>query len=51
MSVQSNAALFSLLGTKFGGDGRVTFALPTLESPLEGLCWIIALQGIYPSRN
>ncbi|HIE4563042.1 TPA: phage tail protein [Stenotrophomonas maltophilia] len=26
--IQQNTALFSLLGTTFGGDGRVTFQLP-----------------------
>lgn len=28
MPIQQNTALFSLLGTTFGGDGRVTFGLP-----------------------
>jgi microcystin-dependent protein len=28
MAISSNAALFSLLGTTYGGDGRTTFALP-----------------------
>jgi len=31
MSIQQNTALFSLLGTTFGGDGRTTFALPDLR--------------------
>lgn len=31
MSISSNAALFSILGTTYGGDGRVTFALPDLR--------------------
>ncbi|MXO83897.1 phage tail protein [Altererythrobacter aestiaquae] len=30
-SVASNSALFSLLGTTYGGDGRTTFALPDLR--------------------
>jgi microcystin-dependent protein len=29
--ISSNTALFSLLGTNFGGDGRATFALPDLR--------------------
>ena len=29
--VSSNTALFSLLGTIYGGDGRTTFALPDLR--------------------
>ncbi|SEQ94487.1 Microcystin-dependent protein [Nitrosomonas sp. Nm51] len=28
MSISENQALFSLLGTTYGGDGRTTFALP-----------------------
>ena len=32
MSITQNTALFSLLGTMYGGDGRTTFALPDLQS-------------------
>ena len=28
LSISSNSALFSLLGTTYGGDGRTTFGLP-----------------------
>jgi microcystin-dependent protein len=28
IAISSNTALFSILGTTFGGDGRVTFGLP-----------------------
>ena len=31
MAINQNQALFSLLGTTFGGDGRVNFALPNLQ--------------------
>lgn len=31
MQIAQNTALFSLLGTTYGGDGRVTFALPDLR--------------------
>jgi microcystin-dependent protein len=31
MAINQNQALFSLLGTSYGGDGRVTFALPKLQ--------------------
>jgi len=31
LSIATNTALFSLLGTTYGGDGRVTFALPDLR--------------------
>jgi microcystin-dependent protein len=31
LSVSQNSALFSLIGTYYGGDGKVTFALPNLQ--------------------
>lgn len=31
LQINSNTALYSLLGTTFGGDGRTTFALPDLR--------------------
>jgi microcystin-dependent protein len=31
LPIAQNTALFSLLGTTFGGDGRTTFALPNLQ--------------------
>lgn len=32
LSIQSNTALFSILGTTYGGNGTTTFALPNLQS-------------------
>ncbi|CAM1372266.1 phage tail protein [Tenacibaculum xiamenense] len=32
LAISSNQALFSLLGTTYGGDGRTSFALPDLRS-------------------
>lgn len=32
LPINQNQALFSLLGTNFGGDGRVNFALPDLRA-------------------
>jgi microcystin-dependent protein len=53
MQISQNTALFSLLGTNFGGDGRTTFALPSLQGkePMPGLQYCIAIQGIYPARD
>ncbi|MBT5925245.1 MAG: hypothetical protein HOH33_01355 [Verrucomicrobia bacterium] len=31
LPIAQNSALFSLLGTNFGGDGRTTFGLPDLQ--------------------
>jgi len=37
LPINQNQALFSLLGTTYGGDGRVNFALPNLQgrSPMH----------------
>jgi microcystin-dependent protein len=37
LSISQNTALFSLLGTTYGGDGKSTFALPNLQgsSPMQ----------------
>jgi microcystin-dependent protein len=55
MQIQQNQALFALIGTTFGGDGRTTYALPDLrsKSPLpEGVIgYCIAVQGVFPSRD
>ncbi|MBL7934662.1 MAG: phage tail protein [Bacteroidia bacterium] len=32
LAISTNSALFSLLGTTYGGDGRVTFGLPDFRS-------------------
>jgi len=34
MPISQNTALFSLLGTTYGGDGRVTFGLPNLQGTM-----------------
>lgn len=31
LPISQNTALYSLLGTQYGGDGRTTFALPNLQ--------------------
>jgi len=55
MSISQNTALFSLLGTTYGGDGMTSFALPTAKPVFTAtgavLLQCIATQGIYPSRN
>lgn len=87
LPLSQNTALFSLLGTNYGGNGKNNFALPDLrnsvvvgagetasgnsvylgenggdapavaaaaQAPAAGtlaLRYIIAMQGIYPSRS
>ena len=54
LSIAQNQALFSLLGTQFGGDGKSTFALPALPGvPTQNgaeLTYCIALKGVYPGK-
>jgi microcystin-dependent protein len=50
LQINQNQALFSLLGTQFGGDGRTTFGLPKLAAPVAGSGYYIAVSGVYPSR-
>ncbi len=41
LPINQNQALFSLLGTTYGGDGRTTFALPDMRSRVpacQGQC-------------
>jgi hypothetical protein len=52
LSISSNAALFSILGTRFGGDGRSSFGLPDLRAfAPQGMQYSICVAGIFPSRN
>ena len=52
LSIAQNTALFSILGTTYGGNGQTTFALPDMRG-LEpaGVNYVICLGGIYPARN
>jgi microcystin-dependent protein len=51
LQIAQGQALFHVIGTAFGGDGRTTFALPDLrEAPLpSGLYYCIATEGAFPS--
>jgi hypothetical protein len=61
MNISANTALFSLLGTTYGGDGRTTFDLPDLRGqivdPGKGpdrkvrIIACIAVVGFYPPRE
>lgn len=43
--------LFSILGTRYGGDGVKTFGLPNLPDGPGGLTYAIVTNGIYPSPD
>ena len=58
LQIQHYNALFSVLGTIYGGDGMHTFALPDLnkdindadgyqDKPLKCIC----IEGIFPPRD
>jgi microcystin-dependent protein len=53
MNIDKNLALFSLLYTKFGGNGKSTFALPDIpkDNPIKGLKYVIAVEGVFPARK
>jgi hypothetical protein len=50
LPINQNQALFSLIGTKYGGNGQTSFALPDMRG-LEptGVNYVICLGGVYPS--
>ena len=51
LPINENQALFSLLGTTYGGNGHTTFALPSLLNAPEGTRYCIALYGVFPTRE
>lgn len=55
LAISQNSALFSLLGTRYGGDGRQTFALPDLTETLKTengptVRYCVVITGMFPSR-
>ena len=51
LMIAQNTALFSLIGTLYGGDGRTTFQLPDLRPVApNGLTYTICTEGIYPAQ-
>jgi microcystin-dependent protein len=59
MSINSNPALYSLLGSKYGGDNKTNFCVPDMRPIVNGQRdpnWnngpraVIVTNGIYPSR-
>lgn len=48
LPINQNQALFSLLGTMFGGNGQTTFALPNMQSRLPvhmGNSYVLGQMG------
>lgn len=52
LPISQYPALFSLIGTRYGGDGHTTFALPDLRRQAPGgTNYVIAIDGLYPSQG
>jgi hypothetical protein len=49
LSISTNTALFSLLGTNYGGNGTSTFALPDLRKAApNNTQYLICVSGVFP---
>jgi len=49
LSISSNAALFSLYQTQYGGNGTTNFAVPNLKNAAaNGLTYVICVAGVFP---
>jgi hypothetical protein len=49
LSIGTNTALFSLYGTRYGGNGTSTFGVPNLKSAApNGLAYAICVSGVFP---
>ncbi len=49
LSIESNTALFSLIGVNYGGNGETTFDLPNLKSAApDNTQYLICVSGVFP---
>jgi microcystin-dependent protein len=53
LSIADYSALYSLMGTTYGGDGQENFALPNLseKAPASTMRWCLVTRGIFPTRD
>lgn len=55
LQISQNQALYSLLGTNYGGDGITNFQLPDLRGavPFQQpyMMYYICISGVYPVRS
>ena len=57
LPVDKNEALFSIIGTKFGGNGVTEFRIPNLkplvdsEVSVDVVHYYICIEGQYPPRD
>lgn len=53
VNIVTSQALFSLIGTTYGGNGSTNFAVPNMLGlePIPGMNYYIMVNGIYPVRD
>jgi len=55
MSIRNYTALYSIVGTIYGGDGVNTFALPDMNDRTSQYqdkpIWHICIEGTFPQRT
>ncbi|MGB5592776.1 MAG: tail fiber protein [Crocosphaera sp.] len=58
LDISTNVALYSIIGTHYGGDGTINFGLPEIApvnnsdgDPFNDINYIICLEGNYPLRS
>ena len=49
LTIRGYEALFSIIGTTYGGDGITTFEIPDLKTQApDGMHYMICVECIYP---
>jgi microcystin-dependent protein len=49
LPINQNQAVFSVIGTNYGGDGQTDFALPDLRAAApNNTQYIMCIEGIFP---
>jgi microcystin-dependent protein len=52
LPIPQNQALFSLIGTLYGGDGITNFALPDMRALTPNhMTYMICTSGVFPNRD
>jgi microcystin-dependent protein len=59
LNINSYAALYTLIGIKYGGNGTSTFQIPNMtngapispNATVQAMAYYIAVTGLYPSRS
>lgn len=49
--IRVNPALYSIVGSNYGGDGVTTFAVPNLTPPDPNMMYVVCTDGWFPPRD